>query len=149
MIWDEYKSEFQIDDLMVIRIENTDLNDWQSFIDFLRSTEATLDYSIEGKTADLPSSVTEVLLDMESSGLLNIGLDEVAVNCHFLTPDEIQLDLDPGQIDNENKARIVFRLMSTIGRTLNKTVLLAPKNNEEDVIFRYEPGKGIEHLALN
>lgn len=149
MIWGEYKSEFQIDGLMVIRIENTDLNDWQSLIDFLRSTEATLDYSIEGKTADLPSSVAEVVLDMESSGLLNIGLDGVAVHCHFLASDEIQLDLDPGQIDNENKARIVFRLMSTVGRTLKKTVLLAPKNNEEDVSFRYEPGKGIEHLALN
>ena len=150
MIWNEYKFEFEPDgSLRDIYIKGVDLNDWQAFIDFLRGTEATLDYYVEGEPAELPASIAEVVIDQIHTHLLTIGLDGVAVNCHFFIPEEIELDLDPREIDNESKAMVVFRLMSTVGRTLNKQVILTPENTEGQPIFKYEPGAGIKHIAYN
>lgn len=150
MIWEEYKIEFEPDgSLRDIYIKDVDLNGWQSFIDFLRSTDAVLDYYIEGVAADLPTNINKVVLGQDHTHLLSIRLDGVIVNCHFFVPEEIELDLDPREIDNEAKAKVVFRFMSTVGRTLNKQVILTPENTKEQPIFKYEPGSGIKHLALN
>ena len=150
MIWEEYKNEFEPDGrLRDIYLKDIDLYGWQSFIDFLRSTDAALDYYIEGVAAVLPTSIDKVVLDQDHPHLLSIHLDGVTVNCHFFLPEEIEMDLDPREIDNEAKAKVVFRFMSTVGRTLNKQVILTPENTEEQPIFKYEPGSGIKHLALN
>ena len=62
-------------------------------------------------------------------------------------PGEIELDIDPETIDSEIKAMIIFRLMSTVGRTLNKQVVLAAGDTDELPIFKYVPGSGLEYLA--
>jgi hypothetical protein len=150
MIWEEYKTEFEPNgSLRYIHIKDVDLNSWQSFIDFLRRTDAALDYSVEGEAANLPTSIAKVVLDQDHPHLLSIHLDGVTVNCHFLIPEEIGLDIDPREIDNEAKAKVVFRFMSTVGRTLNKQVVLTQEITEEQPIFKYEPGAGITHMALN
>lgn len=150
MIWDEYKVEFIPDgSLRDIYIKGVDIDDWQSFIDFLRSTEATLDFYIEGEEAKLPDCIKDIVLDREHQYLLSIRLDGVTVNCHFFTLVEIELDLDPKEIDSETRAKVIFRLMSTVGRVLNKQVILTPENAEEQPIFKYEPGAGIAYLARN
>jgi hypothetical protein len=149
MNWDEYKSEFQPDGrLMDICVVGADLNDWQSFVDFLRKTEAGLDYFVDEAPAELPASIDEVVVDQDHAHLLVIVLDGVTVNCHFLVLEEIELDFDPREIDCEAKAKVVFRLMSTVGRVLNKQVILMPETADGKPTFKYEPGVGIRHLPL-
>ena len=148
MKWEEYKVEFTPDgSLRDIYIKGVDINDWQSFIDFLRSTEASLDFYIEGEEAKLPDCIKDIVLDREHAYLLSIRLDGVTVNCHFFTSVEIELDLDPQEIDSESKAKVIFRLMSTVGRVLNKQVILTLENAKEQPVFKYEPGAGIEYLT--
>lgn len=150
MMWEEYKVEFTPDgSLRDIYIKGVDIDDWQSFIDFLRSTEANLDFYIEAKAAKLPDCIKDIVLDREQLYQLSIRLDGVTVNCHFFTPVEIELDLNPQEIDSEAKAKVIFRFMSTVGRVLNRQVILTPENAEEQPIFKYEPGAGIEYLVLN
>lgn len=147
MNWEEYKSEFVPDgSLRDIYIKHTRPDDWQAFIDFLRSTEATLDYFIDGEPAALPANIQEVLLDKAHSHLLAIGLDEITVNCHFFVTEEIELDLDPRDIDCEARARVIFRLMSTVGRVLKQEVILTRENCADRPIFTYKPGAGIRYL---
>ncbi len=150
MNWEDYKIEFEPDgSLRDIYIKGVDISDWQTFIDFLRSTDSDLNYFVEGEPAELPSSIAEVVVSQDHPYLLTIGLDGVTVNCHFFIPEEIELDIDPREIDSEAKAKVVFRFMSTVGRALNKEVILTPENTEEQPIFKYELGAGIKHLALN
>jgi hypothetical protein len=150
MIWEDYKIEFEPDgSLRDIYIKDVELSDWQAFIDFLRRTDANLEYFVEGEPAELPQSIAEVVISQDHPYLLTIGLDGLTVNCHFFIPEEIELNIDPREIDSEAKAKVVFRLMSTVGRALNKQVILTPENNEERLIFKYEPGAGIKHMALN
>ena len=150
MIWEDYKIEFEPDgSLRDIYIKDVDLSDWQVFIDFIRCIDAALNYFVEGELTELPSSIAEVVVSQDHPYLLTIGLNGVTVNCHFFLSEEIELDIDPGEVDNEGKANIVFGFMSNVGRVLNKEVILTPENAEEQPIFKYEPGVGIKHLALN
>jgi hypothetical protein len=150
VIWEEYKTEFVPDgSLRDIYIKDVDINDWQSFIDFLQSTVATLNYTIDGEAVKLPDCIEDVFLDQKHQHLLSVRLDGVTVNCHFIAPAEIELDLDPKEIDSESKAKVIFRFMSTVGRALKKQVALTPENSKGQAIFTYKPGIGVEYLALN
>lgn len=148
MIWEEYKTEFEPDGhLRQIHIKHVSLNDWRAFIDFLQHTETTLDYSIENQPSKLPDDINNIVLNQQQSPCLTLHLDGVTVRCHFSTPENITLDFDPKEIDNEPRAKVIFRLMSTVGRTLNKPVTLTPENNEHKILFIYQPGKGIDYIA--
>ena len=150
MNWEDYKIEFEPDgSLRDIYIKDVDLSDWQAFIDFIRGIDAVLNYFVEGELTELPSNIAEVVMSQDRPYLLTIGLDGVTVNCHFFLPEEIELDIDPRDIDNEGKAKIVFGFMSNVGSVLNKEIILTPENTEEQPIFKYEPGASIKHLALN
>ena len=81
MIWEEYKNEFEPDGrLRDLYIKDIDLYGWQSFIDFLRSTDAALDYYIEGVAADLPASIDKVVLDQDHPLLLSIHFHTLSCN---------------------------------------------------------------------
>ena len=150
MIWEEYKTVFTPDGyLRHILIKDISSDDWQAFVDFLRRTEATLDYSIDGQLRALPDNIKSLLIDQKQSKLLTIHLEDVAVHCHFFTSEYIKLDFEPNDIDSEPKAKVIFRLMSTTGRTLNKPVILTSENNEHKILFIYEPGKGIDYISTN
>ena len=141
--WEDYKAEFTSDgQSMKIVIKGVNLNDWQSFIDFLKRTEAGMDFYCDGEAATLPENIWDVVLDQMHACQLSIHLNGVTVNCHLLVPGEIELDIDPEEVDSETRAKVVFRLMSTVGRTLNKQVVLTRGNIDEVPIFKYVPGSG-------
>jgi hypothetical protein len=106
-----------------------------------------MDFYCDGEAATLPENIWDVVLDQLHACQLSIHLNGVTVNCHLLVPGEIELDIDPEEVDSETRARIVFRLMSTVGRTLNKQVVLTRGNIDEVPIFKYVPGSGLEYLA--
>jgi len=150
MLWDEYKIEFISDgSLRDIYIKDIDLDDWQAFIDILRSMDLELKYEVDGKVSNLTEFIKDIVLDCERSHLLRILLDEISINCHFFMSNEIELDLDPKEIDSEDKAKIIFNFMSEIGNTLKKEVTLAPENEEKEYIFKYNFETGIEYFTLN
>lgn len=150
MLWEDYKNEFEPDgSLRDIYIKGVGLDDWQAFMDFLRKTDAVLDFHVDGDAVGLPVDISEVILDQHHTYLLSIGLQGVSVHCHFFLSEEIELNVDPREIDSEVKAKIVFRLMTTAGRTLKKRVIMTPENMQDQVVFEYEPGMGVRHRPLD
>jgi hypothetical protein len=146
--WEDYKAEFTPDgQSRKIVIKGVNLNDWQSFIDFMKRTEAGMNFYCDGEAATLPENIWDIVLDQKHACQLSIRLNGITAHCYFLLADEIELEIDPVEIDGEAKAKVVFRLMSTVGRTLNKHVVLTLENNGEKPAFRYEPGSGIKYLA--
>lgn len=150
MYWEEYKNEFLAErSLRNIVITNVTLGDWQAFIDYLRKTRAVMQYFVDGKVKELPDKVGKVVLGRMHTYLLRIQLNEIAVTCDFLLPGEIKLVLDPREVRNELEAKIIFRLMSTAGRILNKPVVITSGNSEAQSLFIYKPGRGVKYLAHN
>lgn len=128
-----------------ISIDQTCLNDWQSLIDYLIKTDASLAYFVKGHTKKLPEHINENYFRPDGSCMLSIYLDGVQVICPFLEINNITLTFDPKEIDNELKAKVIFRLMSTVGRTLGKAVALYADNSRKRPAFTYQPGTGLEY----
>jgi|GEM_PF-2480153 len=148
MIWEDYKSEFNPDGhLRDLYIKDVNHAHWQSLLQFLRSTHADLKFYVDGKVSHLPTDIQPVLQDKSHNYLLAVHLGGVNIQCDFASSKQITLEFDPLEIDDEFKANLIFRLMSTIGRTLDKSVVCAQANGVEKAIFQYRPGETIEYLA--
>lgn len=150
MDWKAYKNEFTADgDLRKIIINNVTQKNWQKLLNFLVKTEVTLNFFIDGVRSEIPSQIERVFQKDKHQYLLSLIFDSVTLNCHFDRHEDIVLSFDPGQITNEAKAKLIFRVMSTFGRRLNKVVVLIAENREEQPIFQYEPEQGLTYIKLN
>ena len=150
MEWKEYQHEFIAEcDLRQIIISNVTPQDWQKIFNFLKKTEVTLTFFIDGVKSALPSQIEQVFQEDNHHYLLSLVFDGVTLNCHFDRHEDIVLSFDPGQITNEAKAILLFRVMSTFGRRLRKVVVLTAVNREAQPIFQYEQGQGLTYLKLN
>jgi len=131
---------------MQLRIQDTSLSDWQSFIDFIRSTKAKLVFYEQGRQTTLPLEVRQFVPDHGHQCRLSIQMDGITVDCYLSSAEEIVLAFDPRDIDNEDMVRVIFRLMSTTGRTLDKPVMLMAEDKPEKPVFEYRPGSGLAYL---
>ncbi len=150
MDWKAYKSEFTADgDLRKIIITNVTQENWQKILNFLLKTEVTLNFFIDGVRSEIPPQIERVFQKNKHQYLLSLVFDDVTLNCYFDRHEDIVLSFDPGQITNEAEAKLIFRVMSTFGRRLNKVVVLTAENREEQPIFKYEPAQGLTYIKLN
>lgn len=150
MDWNAYKSEFTADgDLRKIIITNATQENWQKILNFLLKTEVILNFFIDGVRSEIPPQIERVFQKDKHQYLLSLVFDDVTLNCHFDRPEDIVLSFDPGQITNEAKAKLIFRIMSTFGRRLKKVVVLTAENREEQPIFQYKPEQGLTYIKLN
>ena len=95
MNWDDYKNEFDADGgLRGIYVNDTSLKDWQRFVDYLRKTEARLEYFVDNEVQALPAQIDEISQSREHVRLLSIDLGGVSMNCHFFILDQIKEPLN-------------------------------------------------------
>ena len=59
-------------------------------------------------------------------------MDEV-IACHFFTPDEIELDLDPAEVSSQGAMDSVLRFMGCLGSCLGRDVTLTEENSPERI----------------
>jgi hypothetical protein len=145
MDWQKYKDEFTCDgSLRDIYVLKTNINNWQQFLDFLRSSNIPHRFGGEDNLEylnDLASYFEE--RSQHGSLILSIDLNGVILNCHFFIETEIELDLDPKDVTDEGKASGVFKFMENLSETLSIPVRLTPENTENTAIFEYTPGNHI------
>jgi hypothetical protein len=78
---------------------------------------------------------------------MTIDLSDIRVNCHFFTPEEIELDIDPSEVVRDDQADRVMGFISDLGRVLQKRVILTWENMRNAVVFEYLPERGtVEYL---
>lgn len=141
MNWQDYKIAFEWDgswrDIYVL---DTNINDWQRLLDFLReSSYVTIYHGLIGP--ELPETMQEIIeIQKTSISTMSINIGETIVNCHFFLESEIEFDIDPRDIDNEAKLTEIFNFMQRIGNLLRKEVILTEENGEDEIWFRFVPG---------
>jgi hypothetical protein len=146
MEWNEYRHRFNADlTVGMISIENTCLQDWQLFYDFLTSTSARLSFLAGGQITSLPSLINHSHFNQGALFKLIIYLDDCLITCPLTDSSKITLYYKPKEIISELKAKVLFRLMSTAGRTLDKTVNLYSEPGCKKAVFSYRPGSGLKY----
>jgi hypothetical protein len=63
----------------------------------------------------------------------------IAIACHFFTPDDIEFDLSPEQVDSAERFEALLAFLRVIASTLGKTVSLTPENLDGDPILTVDP----------
>jgi hypothetical protein len=141
MKWEEIRSVFKEDEgtLRDIYVLDTDINDWQCLLDFLRSGDYLYRFDSK-KGALLPEKAKDVLANWEDwLPFLTIIVGGLELNCLFAEGDEIEFWLDPIKVQSEREAEALFEFMRDIGQTLKKTVRLTPEAGRNYALVEYSP----------
>ncbi|MEZ5436728.1 MAG: hypothetical protein R3F12_00015 [Lysobacteraceae bacterium] len=109
------------------------LGDWDNFLSFSHQVGAR--YSFDGNEALLPTAA-EIFENRTGSHLLVFDVDGVAVNCHFFTSDEIELDIDPREISSEAQHVSVLEFVSDLVAAVRKDATITPENSPDDPFLR-------------
>ena len=148
IVWRDYQHEFtRRDGLQQIVIADVAPKDWQKILRFLQKTEVALAFYVDGVVSTLPVNIEAIFGDHTHQYLLSLRFDDLTLQCDFARADAIVLRYDPAQITDETKATLLFRVMSTFGRRINKVAVLSALGQETDPIFRYEHGQGLVYLT--
>ena len=134
--WDDYRKEFNASGTLRLLIRQTGVDAWQKLFAFLLSTEVQLSLHKDESPAELPDNIKSVFSDTQHRYVLTICLDGITALSRLSAEDHIELLINPREIDSESKTRILFRLMSTTGRTLKDKILLVRENQEDNTSLR-------------
>ena len=145
--WDDYRKEFNASGTLRLFIRQTGVDAWQKLFAFLLSTEVQLSLHKDESPAELPDNIKSVLSDTQHRYVLTICLDGITALSRPSAEDHIELLINPREIDSESKARILFRLMPTTGRTPWEITVLVRDNEEDTPVFEYVSGNGDKYLG--
>ncbi|MCX4024825.1 hypothetical protein H0A36_10965 [Endozoicomonas sp. SM1973] len=149
MQWAEYRQEFNhCNQLMMICINNLTLQDWLKIIEFFSLTKAKLHLFKKGKPVIQPNTIDELTQLLGDDSLLAIDLGKIQLFGILKCKAILKLLFSSSQIDCEVNAKVVFRVMTTLGRQLNKPVMLVTEQNRARPIFYYLPHQGLTYLSL-
>jgi len=123
-----------------IYVLNITISDWQRLVDWLRSGPYPIRFYLNREPAPLPLDVSDLFAhrnDIEV--LLKIGVEGIDLHCHFFWHKEIEFDLDPRDVDTEQKEHGIADFMCSVGRLLGKEVILTPEGWKVGPFLRYLP----------
>ncbi|MCB0153960.1 MAG: hypothetical protein KDF65_04120, partial [Anaerolineae bacterium] len=119
------------------------------FVDFLSESEYQVTFLVDKIASPLPTRV-DFIFDQLERPLLSIVVSGVTLNCHFFTIEEIELDLDPREVDDESKLRELLYFISRLGGVLEKEIKITPENVPDVPLFIFTPERGIvEFIAYS
>lgn len=121
-------------------IEDARPADWAGLLGHLRDVPAHLELLRGTEHAIWPDELALLFVDDEAPYRLAIRLGDLPLALAFRDPSRISLEFDPSDITDEMQARVLFRLMSTLGRRLETVVRLVLADLPEFPLALYSPG---------
>ncbi|WP_139957800.1 hypothetical protein [Flavicella sediminum] len=118
-----------------IFILDTDRKDWKVFVDFINEK-----FDIKWFNENTQKTETKInferLIDfwdkkIEWNNTANIYLDNIQINTHFFTENEIELDIDPREFNGINDHEKLMEFLTELSSRLNKRIKITPENHHE------------------
>ena len=117
----------------------TTLEDWRRFLRFARDSYP-IEFLVELVPREMPDDPATIFqLGQHDPVLLRIFVGGVQLNSYFFTTTEIDLDLDPTEVETPADASRVLRFLKELGDALNRTVLMTYDGAPDLVVYRYDP----------
>ncbi|WP_088894212.1 hypothetical protein [Leptolyngbya ohadii] len=139
-LWEQVRHDLVWDgSLRDIYIQRTTLDNWNQFLRLVRAT-ANYQYYVDSEPEILPAIAADIFLTEKYPKLLSIWIAEVQLNCHFFSQKEIELDLDPRQITNEETFNQIKQFMEQLAKALGRSTRLTPENLPGFPMLEYNPG---------
>ncbi len=132
-----FKSDGALRDVVV---GDTSVEDWGRFRWFLVAGDYTLTFFSDDEEEPLPEEFSSLVQEPEFGQLLQIDLGQTVLFCHFFGSEEIELDLQPEDVNSEEALESVLNFMMDLGNALDKTVVLTPANRHDRPLLSFTPG---------
>src|SRR5689334_6636647 len=126
LAWETVADEFAFDgSWRDIYILDTDMAAWQCVLDRLRQAEYDLVYYRDGEVSELPYAITDAFpAEGEAGLLLSVRFADVRANCHFFTPNEIEFDIDPREVQGQRQLEALLTFMRLLANTTHREAIL-------------------------
>jgi hypothetical protein len=146
-----------------IFVLETDEQDWQTFFPFLHASPYAIEFLVGGEQRPLPERIEDffaLIQEQESSPVshiedppvIHIDKEHLAVGCYCSAERGIEFDISVKGFQDEATLREQLArfldFIRTIGRILNKVIILAPEVSPYFHLFHFDPGTGEEHWFL-
>ena len=139
--WEAVRSEFEWDgSLRDLYVFETSEADWDRFLAAVRTWAYPTRFSVDGEPNTLPESArTAFQIRGRAVPLLHIDVGGVGVCCHFFTDEELELDLDPREVDGPARLDQLMSFIRRLGQAIQRPVVLTPENCPEHTVIGYDP----------
>lgn len=117
-------------------VAHSDISDWQKFTDFVSSYPSA--YTFDGETCALPS-VDAIFSNRSGGHLLRVKFGAATANCHFFVESEIELDLDPREIQSANTHNEALSFLEGLAVAIGKPVAVTPENDQSTPFLSFDP----------
>jgi hypothetical protein len=142
LLWDDVRKWFELDHGMLLDayVFDTTVADWQAFVDLVRSKGWWFAYSEDSRPRRLPDRMEDVLARRgEMAALLQVRpVPEVAVNVHFFTDEETEVDFSPEELQGQERLDLLCSFLRAVGRRLGKPVVLTPESLRDHPLIGYD-----------
>jgi len=164
-----YKKAFTLnegevgDEARGIFVLETNEQDWQAFFPFLHANPYDLEFLVRGKQMPFPERIEDYFAviqkhnnspvsHIEDSPVILIDKKHLAIGCFCTAEMGIAFTISvKGFQDETTLGEQLARFLDfihTIGRVLNKVIILAPEVSPYFHLFRFDPRTGEEHWFL-
>ena len=137
--WNSVKNEFEADgslrDLLVL---DTSEDIWNSLISAVSNSPYSSSFRHSDNIVQLPQTFAEIKTLQESEPtILSIDIgNRITLNCHFFVSVEIELDLDPKEMNNENDYLCLMGFLSWLHAITKLSVIVTHEGSPEMEILK-------------
>lgn len=134
--WKSIKENIYYEDgsLRDIYILDASIDDWRNWISFVNQQYRVEFYN--GQTQQTESEISKKVVFDYFEGKTDlisgatIWLDEISVQCHFFTDQEIENDINPKEIVSIETHNKVVKYLKEISVAVKKRAILTPENGQ-------------------
>jgi hypothetical protein len=144
LVWSDVAHYFEVDgSLLDAYVFDVGMADWQHVIDVVRAQRWPFEYTVDGSSLPLPERASDIFAARSgASATLHIRpADDILVNTHFFSDDEIEFDFDPRELQGQVRLDVLCSFLRTIGSKLTKTIVVTPENTPDRPLLTYTPSE--------
>lgn len=150
--WEDIKWIFEPDGILRdIYVKKINIEDWKILIDYL-NINYTLKYGPTGENSianKIDKDYLIRLLNDEAGEMelktVSIIIDDIMINTHFFSINEIEFDIDPKEINSPINYEKILNFMNQISQILNKPIILTGENQAEFPLIKVDFSKKLIH----
>lgn len=128
-----------------IYVHNTTKEDWQVWADFVNKNYKTsfhiYDPEVRTNNVDLIKIFDYWHGIQENCSTATVYIDNIQINAHFFTDQEIENDITPEEINSIDDHNKLVNYMVGLSTALNKIVTLTPENAPDIVLISVDKQK--------
>jgi len=150
--WNKAKWIFESDGaLRDIYVQDVNESDWKKLTSFLNS-EFELEFGIdkERSSSKIDFDFVQKMWNDETGKLetksLTIDLNGILVKSYFFSPEQIEFDIKPSEIESLSELNRILDFMNSVSKELNKQVTLTGENQAEFPLIKIDFQNGTEKI---